>query len=86
MYKKAMMEAGATNEDMCLFVDDSLGTIDLPATDLGNVIGAKKFGWKKLCHYVEDSSVSPVEGVRQIHHLDELRDVYPHLFLQTNGN
>jgi hypothetical protein len=51
--------------------------------DIVNVIGAKEFGWKEICHYVEDTNPPVIEGIHQVHHLTELRDIYPHLFRRT---
>jgi hypothetical protein len=47
-----------------------------------NVLGAKEFGWKEVCHllFPEDTVPPPVEGVRQLRDLRELREIYPHVF------
>jgi hypothetical protein len=53
---------------------------------IANVVGAKEFGWKSVCHllFPEDTIPPPVEGIRQIHGLDELRVIYPHVFQKTD--
>lgn len=47
-----------------------------------NCIGAKDFGWPEICHllFPEDTVPPPVEGITQIRQLEELPNVYPHLF------
>ena len=83
MYEKAMMEAGVTDKDKCYFVDDSYGIPHRTATlTAGNVVGAKIFGWTKVCHllFPEDTIPPAEEGIRQIHDILELREVYPQLF------
>jgi len=48
----------------------------------GNVRGAKKFGWTKVCHllFPEDTIPPAEEGITQIQDITDLRDIYPHLF------
>jgi pyrimidine and pyridine-specific 5'-nucleotidase len=82
MFQKAMSDAGVTDKEKCLFVDDSYGISHLTFTDIVNVAGAKEFGWKEVCHllFAEDT-VPPAEvGIRQIRDLEELREIYPHVF------
>jgi len=47
-----------------------------------NVVGAKEFGWKEVCHLLSPGDNVPpaVDGIRQISDLDELRQIYHHLF------
>lgn len=47
-----------------------------------NVVGARDFGWKEVCHllFPEDIIPPPQEGVHQIHGLGELQKRYPSLF------
>lgn len=82
-----MMEAGVGDKQQCLFVDDSFGitTFEIPLI-IVNVVGAKEFGWKEVCHllFPEDPVPAPVDGIRQIKDLDELRDIYPHVFRKRN--
>jgi pyrimidine and pyridine-specific 5'-nucleotidase len=82
MYQKAMSEAGITDKGKCLFVDDSYGISPLFFADIVNVVGAKEFGWKEVCHLLfPEDTVPPAEvGIRQIHDLEELREIFPHVF------
>jgi hypothetical protein len=47
-----------------------------------NVAGAKEFGWNEVFHLLSpEDTVPPGEvGIRQIHDLEELREIYPHIF------
>lgn len=83
MFQKAMNEAGVRDKQKCLFVDDSYGITTLEMRlIIVNVVGAKEFGWKKVCHllFPEDPVPAPVDEIRQIKDLDELREIYPHVF------
>ena len=93
MFKKAMSEASVTDKSKCYFVDDSYGAFPSPSscprpfvfrrrlTEV-NVVGARDFGWKEVCHllFPEDPVPPPEEGIRQLHALEELQDEYPQLF------
>lgn len=84
-----MMEAGVTDKKKCLFVDDSYGTHVMGyLLTIVNVVGAKTFGWTEVCHilFPEDRIPPPVDGIRQIHDLEELRNIYPHLFRKRHQN
>ena len=62
MYQKAMSEAGITDKGKCLFVDDSYGISHLTFADIVNVVGAKEFGWKEVCHLLfPEDTVPPAE-------------------------
>jgi pyrimidine and pyridine-specific 5'-nucleotidase len=85
MYKKAMMEAGVTDNEKCLFVDDSYCMSSLSRWEINGlvtVLGAKEFGWKEVCHllFPEDKVPHQMEGIRQLRDLQELREIYPHVF------
>ena len=50
-----------------------------------NVLGAKIFGWSEICHllFPEDPIPTAEEGIRQIHDLEELREIYLHFFRRS---
>ncbi|KAI4739941.1 pyrimidine 5-nucleotidase [Aureobasidium sp. EXF-12298] len=74
MFKKAMVEAGATSVEDCYFVDDSAL----------NAAGATKLGWT-AAHLVEPGVTAPVAQVSkyQISNLEELRSIFPQFFKST---
>lgn len=82
MYEKAMSEAEVTDKAKCLFVDDSYGISPPTKANEVNVVGAKEFGWKEVCHllFPEDTVPPAEQGIRQIHDLKALREIYPHVF------
>src|SRR5437016_4252651 len=88
MFQKAMMEAGVRDKQRCLFVDDSFSIPPLEDYNLFlvNCDGAKEFGWKEVCHllFPEDPIPDAVDGIRQIQDLNELRGIYPHMFLKRH--
>ena len=51
-----------------------------------NCVGAKEYGWKEVCHllFPEDPIPAAENGIRQIQDLDELREIYPHVFLKRH--
>jgi len=53
---------------------------------LANCVGAKEFGWTEVCHllFPEDTVPPPVERIRQIKDLEELRAIYPHIFFKKD--
>lgn len=52
------------------------------------MVGAKNFGWPEVSHllFPEDTIPPKVDGIRQIHDLEELREIYPHLFRKKAQN
>lgn len=52
------------------------------------MVGAKNFGWLEVSHllFPEDTIPPKVDGIRQIHDLEELREIYPHLFRKKAQN
>ncbi|CAA91770.1 pyrimidine 5'-nucleotidase [Schizosaccharomyces pombe] len=69
MYERVMREAGVTDKDKCIFVDDSYG----------NILGAREFGWKYTVQLVEhgDPLPQPQAGshvIRDIHKFKHLLD------------
>ncbi|KAF8155390.1 pyrimidine 5-nucleotidase [Crassisporium funariophilum] len=82
-YHRAMRLAKVSETSKCLFVDDSKGHVD----------AARAFGWGSCVHFSEQDS-SSVEsmlgkkavkndnGVVVISNLEQLRDVWPHIFLK----
>jgi hypothetical protein len=77
-----MSEAEVTDKAKCLFVDDSYGISPLTWANEVNVVGAKEFGWKEVCHllFPEDTVPPAEQGIRQIHDLKALREIYPYVF------
>ncbi|KAK5112272.1 hypothetical protein LTR62_004433 [Meristemomyces frigidus] len=74
MYDKAMRESGASNVDECYFVDDSAL----------NITAATQYGWKAV-HLVEAETKAPerLAGDWQIDHLEELRRIFPEVFMKS---
>jgi len=73
VYVKAMKEAGVKDWKDCFFVDDSAA----------NCAKAEKLGWIAT-HLVEEGIQAPKGYVcrNNIHHLQELRNLFPHFFRQ----
>lgn len=71
MFEKAERQAGAKSPSQCYFVDDSAL----------NCKHAQARGWE-TAHLVEEGEKPPEQKAAkyQIKHLDELRDLFPHLF------
>jgi pyrimidine and pyridine-specific 5'-nucleotidase len=71
MFDKAEAEAGATSNEMCYFIDDSL-------LNCGH---AKARGWT-VVHKIEMDDPDPVSpaGQYQIRDLEELRNIFPQFF------
>jgi hypothetical protein len=51
-----------------------------------NCVGAKEYGWKEVCHllFPEDPIPAAENGIRQIRDLNELREIYPQMFLNRH--
>lgn len=78
-YTKALEKANVHDPSKCLFVDDNLQ----------NVRAAKQLGWGSCVYYREPGQQPEsmiFEGVdATIHHLEELRMVWPHIFKETEN-
>jgi len=86
-YHRAMRQAGVQDPQRCLFVDDSIS----------NVEGAKRVGWIRSVHFrehgpegVEALSINSMakelitkDGIPIINDLQQLREVWPDIFVQT---
>jgi len=86
-YHRAMRQAGVQDPQRCLFVDDSIS----------NVEGAKRVGWIHSVHFrehgpegVEALSINSMakelitkDGIPIINDLQQLREVWPDIFVQT---
>ena len=77
MFDKAEFEAGATSSEHCYFVDDSL-------LNCGH---ARARGWK-VVHKIEKDDPAPVTpaGQHQVRDLEELRDIFPQFFKNTEAS
>lgn len=82
---QAMQRAGVSDPSKCLFVDDSFS----------NVEGAKNVGWIRSVHFrevgpdtVQESEVKRIardqEKLDEVNDLQELREVWPDIFVQAN--
>lgn len=78
--QQALEKAHVHDPSKCLFVDDNLQ----------NVQAAKRLGWGSCVYYREpgeQSEYTIFEGVdATIHHLEELRMVWPHIFKEDATN
>ncbi|KAF8904762.1 pyrimidine 5-nucleotidase [Gymnopilus junonius] len=82
-YRQAMRLANVTETSRCLFVDDSKGHVE----------SAKALGWEGCVHFCETASSSfdggkegtNDNGVIVINDLEQLRDVWPYIFINTKS-
>jgi pyrimidine and pyridine-specific 5'-nucleotidase len=71
-----MYDAGVTDPKQCYFVDDSAI----------NCEAAVKFGWENVVHKLEPEDPKPEPPVCKHHvrNLQELRKLFPDIFLRTD--
>ena len=90
MFRKAMTDAGVQSVQDCYFVGrfvitQCLAKADLAADDSpNNAKGATEFGWTAV-HLVEPSEEPPKDPASKymIRSLEELRDIFPDIFLTS---
>jgi len=81
---QAMDQAGVQDPTKCLFVDDNISNIE----------GAKRVGWIRSVHFRErkpeaeealrvNHTAQDQEKIPMINDLQQLREVWPDIFVQT---